>query len=282
MTGRLTSRVPAADYRSWPALNISRLKEMRRSPLHYQHALANPKTSRPMTLGTAAHTATLEPERIGRDYAVWDRRAESGRLAPRTGKVWEAFALGATADGRQVLTEDEYKSAMDIAIAVRSDPVAAKYLEAGEPEVTMEWDADGRPCKGRADWITHLDDEPVVVGLKTAQDCRHWQFSAVAARLGYAMQWAFYRDGWFAIKGSEPRMVEIVVESTPPHAVAVYVIPEDVIDHGRAEYLELLRKLADCETRGQWPGPAETELVFALPAWVTSTGDDITDLELEM
>lgn len=279
MTGTIESRVPAADYFARPALNISRLKELRRSPMHYRYAIDHPKESAAMTLGTAAHCATLEPERFCRDYVTWCRRTESGRMAPRTGKLWDAFV--AEFGDRTILTEAEAELAANVAAAVRADPVAAKYLASGEPEVTMEWTVDGRECKGRADWITHMEDGPVLVGLKTTTDCRHWQFSATAARLGYHLQWAWYADGWVAIKGDGVRLVEIVVESEPPHAVVVYDIGPDVIDQGRVEYQELLRVLADCEARDHWPGPAEMELALSLPAWVTGRSDDITDLELE-
>ena len=279
--GRIESRVPAADYFARPGLSISRLKEMRRSPLHYQHALANPKTTAAMTLGTAAHCATLEPERFGRDYAVWARRTESGRLAPRNGKAWDAFV--AEAGGRDVLTEEECSLALAIGTAVRRDPVAGKYLVSGEPEVTMEWElAGGRACKGRVDWLTHMDDGPVLVGLKTARECRHFAFATAAAKLGYHLQWGWYADGWHIIKGTVPRVVEIVVESAPPHAVVVYDIGEDVLAVGRDEYQELLRLLDECERRNEWRGPAQTELVFTLPKWVTGGDENLTDLDLEI
>lgn len=275
----IQSRVPSADYFALPALNISRLKELKRSPLHYRHALTHPKTSAAMTLGTAAHCATLEPERFCRDYVTWCKRTESGRTAPRTGKAWESFV--AEFGDRTILTEDEAELAANIAASVRGDPVAMKYLEAGEPEVTMQWELDGRPCKGRADWITTRDGEPVIVGLKTARDCRNHVFSTVAAQLGYGMQWAWYFDGYQAITGRDARMIEIVVESKPPHAVVVYVITEDILAQGREDYQDLMRVLADCEARDEWPGPAQTELVLSMPTWWYGTDEDISDLELE-
>jgi hypothetical protein len=279
MNGRIQSRVPAADYFARPALNISSLKELRRSPLHYRHALANPKTSAAMTLGTAAHCATLEPERFCRDYVTWCARTESGRIAPRTGKKWDAFV--AEFGERTILTEDEADLAASIAAAVRGDPVAAKYLASGEPEVTMQWQIDGRACKGRADWITYLDGEPVIVGLKTARDCRNHVFATVAAQLGYGLQWAWYFDGHRTITGRDARMIEIVVESKPPHGVVTYVITEDILARGREEYESLLRVLADCEARDEWPGPAQTELVLSMPTWWYGTDEDISDLGLE-
>ena len=39
MSGRFISRLPDVDYRAIDALNISRLKQLRRSPLHYLHLM---------------------------------------------------------------------------------------------------------------------------------------------------------------------------------------------------------------------------------------------------
>lgn len=274
----IQSRIPYGDYRSVPATNISSLKELKRSPLHYRHALTAPKESPALTLGTAAHTATLEPERFARDYAIWAYRTDSGRMSPRTGRKWEEFCVAHA--GKTILTEDECSDALAIAHAVRNDPVARKYLEAGEPEVVMRWDLQGRPCKGRIDWLTRLEAD-VIVGLKTARSCEPFKFGAAAASLGYALQWAFYFDGFVAATGRKPRLVEIVVESAAPHAVVVYSIPEDVIEYGRDEYQTLLHRLSECEARDEWPGPAETELVLSLPSWVYGNDEDLSDLGLE-
>lgn len=267
-------------YRALPAVSISALKELRRSPLHYRHRLQNPMSSPAMTLGTAAHCATLEPDRFSREFAVWDRVTDSGASAPRRGKAWEEFQLQHA--GKTILTAAEYATAEAIAQAVRGDFVAFKYVADGEPEVSLEWELDGRPCKGRIDFHTRLDNQPVVVGLKTCRDVRAFQFGSVSARLGYHLQWAFYFDGYCQVTKDVPRMIEIAVESSPPHAVATYVIPDDVIDQGRDEYQELLRVLERCERENNWPGPAETELVLTLPSWVYgSEDDDLSDLGLE-
>ena len=60
----IASRIPAAEYHASEGLSISRLKELKRSPKHYQWALTHPKESQPLTLGSAAHCAVLEPERF--------------------------------------------------------------------------------------------------------------------------------------------------------------------------------------------------------------------------
>jgi PDDEXK-like domain of unknown function (DUF3799) len=274
---QIVSRMPMSEYRAIDALNISRLKELQRSPLHYVHRLGHPLVTAPLTLGTAAHCATLEPERFNRQFAVWDRRTDSGRMAPRNGKWWDAFQ--AANDTRTILTGDERDEAISIATAVRADPVAMRYLESGEPEVSMTWEP-GR--KGRVDWLTFIAGKPVLVGLKTARDCRHFSFGSAAAKLGYPLQWAWYQDGYKAIRGTVPTVIEIVVESAPPHAVAVYRIVDDILAYGREQYEELLDQLAECERRKEWPGPYTEEQVLTLPSWVYGpASDDLAELELE-
>ena len=276
----IESRVPREDYDATQAVSITRLKELRRSPLHYQYALTHPKTSGALTLGIATHVAVLEPERFGTDFAVWTNRTDSGKMSPRNGKTWDAFReLHA---GRTILTVDEADLAQRISLAVRGDETALKYLATGDPEVTMKWTQGTRPCKGRADWLTTIDGRPVLVGLKTTRDCRHMVFASQAAKLGYHLQWAFYHDGFETITGESPLMIEVVVESDAPHAVATYIIPNDIIEQGRDEYQALLKTLTDCEASGEWPGPVTAEEYLTLPSWAYSQADeDLSDLELE-
>lgn len=280
MNTAITSRVPAAEYRAIDALNISALKELRRSPMHYQYRLHNPKESAVLTLGTAAHVAVLEPERFERDFAIWNRRTDSGRMAPRTGKHWDEFCM-IEARGRTVLTEDEFDTTRAIQAAVRTDPIARRYLESGEPEVVLTWERSQRACKGRIDWLTKIDGQTIIVGLKTARDCRGFKFGNQVAQLGYHLQFAYYFDGYVAITGETPKMCEIVVESEPPHPVVVYWIPSDVIEQGRDEYQELINQLEECEATNSWPGPALVEQVLTLPTWCYPAQHELSDVGLE-
>src|SRR5262245_30207526 len=92
---KITSRMPRAEYDEIAALNISRLKEIKRSPLHYQHALSAPKESASLTTGNATHVAVLEPERFASDFTVWDRLSDAGNACPRRGQYWEKFVADA-------------------------------------------------------------------------------------------------------------------------------------------------------------------------------------------
>ena len=272
----IRSRVPADEYHSMPGISITRLKTLGRSPKHYIHELKNPRKTDPMTLGTAAHCAVLEPHLYDERFAVWARMSDNGNQCPRRGQYWDAFVQENL--DKEILTVEQHELARAIGKAVRSDPIAMKYLSFGEPEVTLQH-GDRR---GRADWITKLEGKPFVVGLKTARDCRPMIFGSAAARLGYPLQWAWYFDLYESITGSEPVMIEIVVESAPPHAVVTYIIPEDAILQGRDEYERLLEVLARCESTGEWPGPAECEQVLSLPSWYYGDAvDDLTSIGIE-
>src|SRR4051812_9862839 len=132
---RITSRMPRSEYDAIDALNISRLKEMKRSPQHYRHALTHRKETAPLVTGNACHVAVLEPERYELDFCVWDRVTDGGAMAPRRGQFWDAFLKGC--GGRTVLTPEQSKLAANIAAAVRGNELAAAYLANGDPEVTL-------------------------------------------------------------------------------------------------------------------------------------------------
>jgi hypothetical protein len=272
----IVSRMPAHEYHSLPGISISSLKPLSRSPLHYKYQRMNPRRSDPMTLGTAAHCAVLEPHLYESRFAVWSRLSDSGNACPRRGQFWDAFVLANS--GKEVLTTEQHELAQAMGKAVRADPIAMKYLCFGEPEVTL---THGNR-RGRADWITKLEGKPFIVGLKTARDCRPLIFGSAAAKLGYPLQWAWYFDLYESITGNEAELIEIVVESSPPHAVATYIINEDIILQGRDEYEKLLEVLARCEASGEWPGPTECEQVLTLPSWYYGEGvDDLTSIGLE-
>lgn len=266
------------------ALNISRLKEIKRSPLHYKYALTHPRTSPAMTLGTATHIAVLEPERYASHYAVWGSRTAGGNMSPRKGQAWDAFC--AEHAGRSIITADEDSEAKAISAAVRGDARAAALLAAGDAEVTLEWmlppELGNRPARGRVDWITTLNGRACLVGLKTARDCRHFIFGSAAAKLEYPCQWAYYFDGYVASTGEVPLVREIVVESSPPYACAIYRIEDDIIEEGRERYWEMAKLLAECEATDTWPGPEPVEIELTMPSWYYGTAeDDLSGLDLE-
>lgn len=239
-------------------LNVSRLKKARVSPLHF-HVNAGYE-SKPLALGTLGHLLTLEPEKADGTCAVWDGKVKRG-------KAWDAFE--AENAGRLIITATEFDAAMGMAEAVRNHPLAAGYLRSGMAEATLLWESGSRACKGRVDWL----DQDLIVGLKTGAEIGPREFGRAVVRYGYDLQWAFYADGYEAITGRRPEMVEIAVESKAPFDVIVYRVPDSVLARGRAEYWRLLDLVSQCEASGEWPGQCSTEVDVELPAWVAGADE---------
>jgi exodeoxyribonuclease VIII len=264
------------DYLKLPGMSASQLKVLARSPLAFRWAQDHPDhTSSPsQALGTAAHMAILEPKRMLTDCILWDG-------GTRRGKAWDEFK--AAYAGRQILTQDEFRDVQGMHDAVRGFAPAARYLEDGHAEVTMRWAGPGgREMRGRIDWLTRINGVPVIVDLKTCRDATPRAFGAQAFRLGYHIQFAIYADGFRALTGEDPLVVVLAVENGEPWEPAVFRVPEEVLDRGREDYLELLDVLDECERTGTWPPAADDELDLALPAWAMGEDDDVSGLGLDL
>ena len=256
------------EYRAHPAINWSLLKSMRVSAKQFQHDATHPREpSSAMMLGLAIHALALEGVRaLNERFAVWE-----GRRDPRT-KAYQAFLEDA--GDRTVLSVDEMRRVEAAAAALRAHPCAARHLEsatATEHVVLWKDDDTGLDCKARVDLAG-----PRLIELKSTGDVVPRRFAATAARLGYHVQAAFYEDGLRAT-GHEitESPVLITVQQDAPHDVVVYAIPPDVIDQGRRIYKRLLSDLRECVEADEWPGLADGELTFNLPAWAYD--EDETD-----
>jgi exodeoxyribonuclease VIII len=254
-----------AEYAALPGTNWSTLKELAKSPLHYQHLLERPRKDTPaLKLGRAVHCAVFEPDELLVKYAVW----QGGR---RAGKDWNKFRDANS--HLDILSVDEYRQACAIRDAVHAHPAAGIYVSIiGGSEHVIQWtDRDtGIDCKARLDKLVDR-----VVELKTARDIDHRLFSTAVARYQYHGQLAFYHDG--AQRHLDTILnppVIIAVESSPPHDVVVYSCVF-LLDHGRDLYRKYLRTLAECRALDYWPGRAPLEeQVLELPAWAQMEDDD--------
>lgn len=262
------------DYDAIDGVNYSTLKHIAKSPLQYQHALCRGFPDTPSKFrGTAAHVAVLEPSRFVKEFAVFDGPR-------RAGKAWEAFQ--AENAGRTILKEDEFETAMKIRDAVRSHPVAARYLRKGITEAALVWDdpETGVRCKGRPDFIT---DDHVIVDLKSTRDITPWSFGRDAYNMAYHVQAAFYSDGYEQVaKFQDVRAVIIAVEQRAPHDVVVYTLDDEVIGIGRDAYRGMLARLVECEKARDWPGYSPVEVPLKLPAYAMPDESDLDALGLEM
>lgn len=264
-----------ADYSAAAGINFSTLKHMRRSPLHYRHALQNPPPETPaMLLGRATHAAVFEPQRFQLDYALW--------AGDRRGTAYNEFADTCSAQGRTILRENEYRTAQAIRESVLATGPVAALLSKGSAETSIFWSnlETGLACKGRLDWIA---GEDAILDLKTTTSIEPRIFAAHAWNLGYFHQAAMYRDG-FASSSGRGVLVPfgiVAVEKEAPHACRLFWLDGDSLEVAREEYVSWLRRVQECSEADSWPGPEPVESDLTAPSWATNddTAVDFGGLE---
>ena len=268
------------EYFALPAMNWSRLQVLDESPKHFRHALQNEREdSDTLAIGRYVHTATLEPERIGTDFAIWDG-------ARRSGVDWKAFAA-ANAD-KTILRAADLKEANAMAAAVRAHPDVAALLSDHSTvvESTIQWfDAESTtPCKGRPD--IRNKRRRILADLKTSKSTDLRRFVNDVVRYKYPGQAAFYAEGIAQAEGWTPTdHILIVVEKAAPYDVAIFPMDADTIEIGRSQFRALLTKLRECTDSGNWPGrhPKPVELNASnLPPWFYGGGVPEFAFESEM
>ena len=252
-------------YHALAAVSPSRLKVLARSPLHFfDQYLAADREVKPATpamqLGTALHTAVLEPELWDATVAVppqaFDRRTKVGREL--------AADFERESAGKLVLTPDDAEQVRLMAAAVRRHPAARFLLDLpGRREASYTWtdEGTGLECKCRPDW--HSLDGRLVVDLKTTKDASRVEFAKSIAGFDYHLQAAWNLDAL----GAE-QFLTIAVENVRPFAVAVYPASAAMLAAGRRRVDAALTLLAECQASGHWPGYGDlVQDPIDLPGW---------------
>lgn len=262
----LIERLPFEQYMTLPGEHSTGLRQMLTSPLAYQRYKQTQRADTDsFRVGRAGHTAILEPDQFMLEYAVW-------RGERRAGKKWLEFQ-GHHA-GQTILTVKQYELALRLRDAARKHPAARRLLdEPGRHEVTLRWvhERTGLPCKARLDRLCSA-----VVDLKSTKSPLPAKFSGDAARYGYAFQLAFYAAGAAAVLGEMLPQAIIAMQSTEPHDVVVFELPESVQVAAGAQVEAALDRVAECRASGVWPGIADEPVELHLPAWATPDDEPLT------
>lgn len=259
--GMLVTGMPNDIYHSWPgSISKSGLDLVLRSPAHYLYA-ARREPTRAMEIGTAIHTALLEPERFKNEYVLL--KEVKDRRQP------EYKAAVAVHGSERVLVSSEVDDVVGMAEAVYANPLASKWLKKdGMRELTVFANdpETGVLVRCRFDILT---DDGHAVDLKKSIDARPDAFSRAVDNYAYHMQDAFYSDVFEWATGFPLESFRfLVIEPSLPHASMVYRLDETARREGRRMYREALDIYADCVFHGHWPSYQSTDdEVISLPAW---------------
>jgi exodeoxyribonuclease VIII len=249
-----------ADYHRHPAVSRSKLVTMMKSPLHCKFEMdrGQDEPTAAMVLGSAAHTAILEPELFDLTYVECnaDGRTNEGKALKK------AYA----AAGKTVFKPHEMADVRGMAAAVLGHKTAGELLKDGDAELSMFWtDLDtGQECRARPDYMRC---DGMLVDIKSCQSAHPDDFQKHAFNMNYHIQAAFYLDGCVSLGLAFDQFVFIAVESTAPYAVAVYVADTAFLQRGRELYQEALRKFVACQSSNVWPSYSDAPMFISLPRW---------------
>jgi len=249
-----------AAYHAAEGISNSGLSLIARSPAHYKFKPPSEAT-RSMEMGTAIHTAILEPERFASEYVllknITDRRSSAYKDACKIHSS-ERVLTGTEADKVQGMAESILGNPHAQALIAHSEARKELSVFAQDPET-------GVTVKCRFDLMT----PGKALDLKKTQDVRPEAFAKSVANYRYMVQAAFYSDVWEWETGEKlDAFGFLCVEEEMPHASAIYVLDDEAMDYGRKLYRRDLNRYAECVESGHWPSIDSAPQVLALPQWI--------------
>lgn len=257
-----------SNYRDWPAISQSELKDLAKSPRYYEakHVLKTiqSESTRSQEIGTLVHAAILEDNKLWNLMAIPPREVLASNGHRRGGAYdnWKALQ-----NGKIIITEDELQMIDSIVVQARKHPVLQMFL-ANKLQIEMPilWEdaLSGLRCKGIPDLVCKTS---YVVDVKTCQNVDDIERSV--ATYGYHLQAAFYLRGCSAHYGNiYDNFVILAVETNPPYRVHARLLDEQAIMVGNMRIDELLADYARRKEANDWSEAAEKEItVLSLPKW---------------
>lgn len=252
--------MPNDAYHSYPeGVSSSGLKEVLRSPAHYFFREQTEPT-RAVEIGTAIHTALLEPERFKSEYVllrgVKDRRASEYKEAVKVH------------GSELVLTGKEADNVAGMQEAVLSNPLMSSRLNGkGWRELSLLVREPETQVLVRVRFDLLLEDG-YIVDVKKTQDARPEAFSRAIDSYGYDLSAALYIDALKWATGEDATFEFAAVEEKLPHAHKLYQPCATTLEEGRRKYKEALAIFAECTESGSWPSlSCDTPEVISLPSY---------------
>ena len=264
--------MPNSDYHSYEGISKSGLDVIDRSPAHFMYG-AKREPSREMAIGTAIHTAILEPEKFATDYVllkdIKDRRASEYKQAIKVHSP------------ENVLVASEADNVAGMVESVYSQPIAAASLRMDgwrELSAVVEDPETGVLLRCRFDLLTVHGQS---VDLKKTRDSRATEFAKSVYNYRYHVQDAMYSHVYELITGEPLQSFEfLAVEEQPPHCAMMFELDREAKQIGYQEYRRNLLTYAECEKSNEWPGYDQEEELLSLPSWAISQYEN--DLEIEI
>lgn len=251
------------DYHAHPAISRSQLIELRKSPAHFYEKYLNPnreiekKQSKEIELGIAVHCYILEPDlfkqnyvcappEITYEYKGTTREGKAERLEYQ--KIYDDFVSKNV--GKKILDAKSYETVLNIGDSLFSYQTAKNLIDGGQFEKTIFWENKevGVMCKCRPD----IFFKNMICDLKTTHDASYPIFQRAVLNYGYHIQAAMIQEACDVAGFEINNFIYIVVETEPPHAIAIYPLSQSALVKGKTEFYQLLRVYKKCLEKNEW------------------------------
>ncbi len=253
--------MPAEKYHAVDALSKSMMSKILKSPAHYRAALEeHQEPAKAMQIGTAVHTAVLEPHLYSQIVAVVPPDVD---LRTKEGKAWKEQHKSRGI----VLTHAEDLEIQGIANSVRKHPFwdISHLNNKIEASIFAEDEETGLPLKARPDmWV----EDHTLVDIKTTDDASPEAFSRTVTSFGYHIQAAHY----LAMTGAE-NFIFVAVERKAPYAVGIYKLDQEWIQAGENLRRKAITILHECKALDSWPSYPTTTITLSCPKWALNKSE---------
>ena len=245
------------EYNKYAALNCSAAKHLLVSPAHYKHYMtAEREETKALRMGSLTHALVLEPEVVQSRFAFLpegiDRRTSAGKLAY---SAFEAAAMGKT-----IVNADEANDCRAFAAALEKTIKEVLKVTFTATELMLAVDYCGARLKSAIDAV---GSDGFLYDLKTAEsaDPKKWLYSAKDYR--FPLQAHFYRTVYQAATGERVKGFRfIVVEKSPPYAVAIYEFGPELMTYAAMDFEKAVSDYKTYTGLDEWPGyPTEVQFL---------------------
>lgn len=258
------------EYTKLEALNYSGIKEILKSPAHYQAYLKKPREpSQAMVLGDALHTALLEPQLFTHKFYtvenVEDPRADGlPKMNTKEGKAaWDI--INKDSKGKLVISEAQAKDITLMIEKLYSKKTIRDLLCGGMAEQTLTGLIDGVPVKARADYI-HPGKCFILDMKTTAESAKDNVFNYKVHSLGYHIQAAFYLRVANLLSSFKDFYI-CALETYWPFEAQVYQLDFGTLELGNHLVDKALKIYGKCLETKKWPGYDDDVKIISVPGY---------------
>lgn len=238
------------------SISRSAIIDFMKCPRRYWANYLNPdrpkkENKKSWEFGSAFHTLILEPRLFHQIYIVKPEPVLLKNVGREAYDDYKARLAAIETSDKILLSENDYKILSQMISAFFQNQKAYELIEKAKYETSFFWrdDESGLFVKARPD-ILH---ENMYVDIKTIGDASAHSYQREMAMFGYHIQAAMVSDGVLAVHNRKLlACINICIEKTYPYSIGIYIIDDDAIERGRADYKNVLLEIKSAIEHNTW------------------------------